>query len=186
MDPIQSINPAPKGPQQPQSWSRADKDAIGTARSLSSPIWYTVANGIVTEVYFPDVDSPQVRDLQLIITDGSTFFHDAQKDFTHEFERIETGPPNPVPTPAFRLTNTAIGQPYSVIQEVIAEPQAACLLVRTTLKGDQSLLDKLKIYVLLAPHMAGYGADNNAYVAHTSNGDRLVASRGNYWLALGA
>jgi glucoamylase len=183
---FQSINPAPKGFQQRQSWSRADKDAIGTARSLSSPIWYTVANGIVTEVYFPDVDSPQVRDLQLIITDGSTFFHDAQKDFTHEFERIETAPPNPVPTPAFRLTNTAIGQPYSVIQEVIAEPQAACLLVRTTLKGDQSLLNKLKVYVLLAPHMAGYGADNNAYVAHTSNGDRLVASRGNYWLALAA
>jgi glucoamylase len=49
MGPIQSINPAPKGPQQPQSWSRADKDGIGTARSLSSPIWYTVANGIVTE-----------------------------------------------------------------------------------------------------------------------------------------
>lgn len=186
MDLFPSINPAPKGLQQPQSWGRADKDGIGTAASLSSPVWYTVANGIVTEVYFPDVDSPQIRDLQLIITDGSTFFHDAQKDFTHQCERIDTPLPNPVPTQALRLTNTAIGQPYSVVQEVIAEPQAACLLVHTTLKGGQAVLDKLKVYVLLAPHMAGYGAGNNAYVAHTSNGDRLVASRGNYWLALGA
>jgi glucoamylase len=186
MDPIQSINPAPKRPQQPQSWSRADKDGLGTARSLSSPVWYTVANGIVTEVYFPDVDSPQVRDLQLIITDGSTFFHDAQRDFTHLCERIETPPPNPVPTQALRLTNTAIGQPYSVVQEVIAEVQAPCLLVRTTLKGNQAVLNKLRVYVLLAPRMAGYGEGNNAYVVHTSNGDRLVASRGNYWLALGA
>src|SRR5580658_2735877 len=105
MDLFQSKNPAPKGPQQPQSWGRADKDGVGTARSLSSPIWYTVANGIITEVYFPDVDSPQIRDLQLIITDGSTFFHDAQKDFTHQFERIETTPPNAVPTQGLRLTN---------------------------------------------------------------------------------
>jgi hypothetical protein len=45
---------------------------------------------------------------------------------------------NPVPTQGMRLTNTAIGQPYSVVQEVLAEPQAACLLVRTTLKGGQA------------------------------------------------
>lgn len=186
MDPIQSINPAPKGPQQPQSWSRADKAGVGTARSLSSPVWYTVAHGIVTEVYFPDVDTPQIRDLQSIITDGSTFFHDAQKDFTHKCEWIDTVGPNQVPTQGLRLTNTAIGQPYTVVQEVIAEPEAACLLVRTTLDGDQALLDKLKVYVLIAPHIAGYGAANNAYVVPTSNGHRLVASRGNYWLALGA
>jgi glucoamylase len=186
MNSIQSINPAPRGFQQPQSWSRADKDGIGTARSLSSPVWYTAAHGIVTEVYFPDVDSPQIRDLQLIVTDGATFFHDAQRDFTHRCEWIDTPPPNRVPTQGLRLTNTAIGQPYTVVQEVIAEPEAACMLVRTTLEGDQALLDKLKVYVLLAPHMAGYGAANNAYVIPTSNGRRLVASRGNYWLALGA
>lgn len=186
MDPIQSINPAPKGFQPPQSWSRADKSGVGTARSLSSPVWYTVAHGIVTEVYFPDVDTPQIRDLQLIITDGATFFHDAQKDFIHKCEWMDTPGENPVPTQGLRITSTAIGQPYIVVQEVIAEPEAACLLVRVTLHGDQALLDKLKVYALLAPHIAGYGAANNAYVVPTSSGSRLVASRGNYWLALGA
>ncbi len=75
-------NPAPGGPGNPLNWSRADKDAVATAYSLSSQVWYTMAGGILTEIYFPDVDTPQVRDFQLIITDGATFFHDAQKDFT--------------------------------------------------------------------------------------------------------
>jgi glucoamylase len=163
------------------NWSRADKDATGTARSLSSQVWYTTAGGIITEVYFPDVDKPQVRDLQLIITDGSTFFHDATKDFTYTCTL-----PDPK-AQAIRLTlNPKDNQPYTVVQDIIAEPGSSCLLVRTTLQCKQAFLDKLHVYVLLAPHMAGYGAGNYAFVANTSGGNQLVATRDNYWLALGA
>ena len=84
-----SINPAPGGPGDLPAWTRADKDGVGTAHSWASPVWYTVAGGIITEVYYPDVDTPQVRDFQLIITDGSTFFHDAQSDFTHQCDQID-------------------------------------------------------------------------------------------------
>jgi glucoamylase len=34
--------------------------------------------------------------------------------------------------------------------------------------------------------VGGYGAGNVAHRASTANGDRLVATRGNYWLAMGA
>ncbi|MGF6851412.1 hypothetical protein OKW29_000298 [Paraburkholderia sp. CI3] len=57
-------NPAPGAPGNPLNWSRADKDAVGTAYSLSSQVWYTSARGILTEIYFPDVDTPQVRDFR--------------------------------------------------------------------------------------------------------------------------
>ncbi|MDH6147937.1 MULTISPECIES: glycoside hydrolase family 15 protein [Paraburkholderia] len=173
-------NPAPGAPGNPLNWSRADKDAVGTAYSLSSQVWYTTAGGILTEIYFPDVDTPQVRDFQLIITDGSTFYHDAQKDFDHRCEWPEP------PALSFRLTSQAKGQPYTVVQDVIAEKGSACVLVRTTLQGDQDFLNKLHVYALLAPHMAGYGAGNTAHRVSTANGDRLVATRDHYWLALGA
>src|ERR1700677_2732984 len=97
-------NPAPNITQNPQSWSPANKKGIGTARSLSSSVWYTVANGIMTEIYYPDVDSPQVRDLQLIFTDGETFFHDAQKDFTNKCEWIDSDAPTPSPPMGLRMT----------------------------------------------------------------------------------
>jgi glucoamylase len=172
--------PAPGAPGVPLSWSRADKDAIGTAYSLSSQVWYTAAGGILTEIYFPDVDTPQVRDFQLIITDGSTFFHDAQKDFDCQYEWPDA------PALSCRLTATAKDQPYTVVQDVIAEKGSPCVLVRTTLQGQQEFLDKLHVYALIAPHVGGYGGGNIAHRVSTANGDRLVATRGNYWLALGA
>jgi glucoamylase len=175
-----NTNPAPGAPGKILNWSRADKDAVGTARSLASQVWYTSAGGIITEVYYPDVDTPQVRDFQLIITDGSTFFHDAKKDFATQCT---------LPYPegqAIRITSKAISQPYAVVQDIIAEPGSSCLLVRVTLQGQQAFLDTLKVYALLAPHMAGFGNGNSAFLAKTANGDRVVATRGNYWLALGA
>src|SRR4029078_3706406 len=62
-------------------WSRSDKNGVGTALSGSSLLWYTTAGGIITEVYYPDVDTPQIRDLQFLVTDGSTFFHDGTRNF---------------------------------------------------------------------------------------------------------
>src|SRR5579862_213857 len=109
-------NPAPNGPGAASTWTRADKDAVGTAHSSASQVWFTMAGGIVTEVYFPDVDTPQIRDFQLMFTDGVNFFHDAQRDFTHQCEPIDPR------APGFRLTSTAIGQPYSVVQDIIAAP----------------------------------------------------------------
>jgi glucoamylase len=174
-------HPAPGGPGAAAMWTRADKDAVGTAYSSASQIWFTAAGGIVTEIYFPDVDTPQIRDLQLMFTDGATFFHDAQRDFTHKWDAIDPR------APAFRLTSTAIGQAYSVVQDIIASSGSSCLLIRTRLVSDDpDLLDRLKVYALLAPHLQGQGEGNSGYVAITTDGKKLVAQRGDYWLALNA
>ena len=71
---------APNGPGLAPRWTRGAKDAVGTAYSTASRVWYTIAAGIVTEVYFPTIDTPQVRDLQFLVTDGSTFFHDERRN----------------------------------------------------------------------------------------------------------
>ena len=63
-------------------WTHSNKSGIGTAYSSSSQIWFTLWNGIVTEVYHPTVDRPQIRDLQFLITDGHTFLHEEKRDMT--------------------------------------------------------------------------------------------------------
>lgn len=60
-------------------WTRGNKDAVGTAYSASSRVWFTLAAGILNEVYFPTIDRPQIRDLQYLITDGESFFHDERR-----------------------------------------------------------------------------------------------------------
>src|ERR1041384_1286217 len=57
-------------------WTHGDKDGVGTAYAAASRIWFTLWNGIITEVYYPTVDHPQIRDLQCLVTDGKTFFQD--------------------------------------------------------------------------------------------------------------
>lgn len=64
---------APGAPGDPASWTEADKDGFATAESLSSRVWLTLDDGRLTEVYYPDLGTSSVRDLQLIVSDGETF-----------------------------------------------------------------------------------------------------------------
>ena len=78
-------HPASGGPGIEPRWTRSDKDGVGTAYSALSRVWFTVSKGILNEVYYPTIDRPQIRDLQYLITDGETFFHDERHlDNTHE------------------------------------------------------------------------------------------------------
>ena len=45
-------------------WTHGDKDGVGTAYAASSRIWFTLWNGVITEVYYPTKDHTQIRDLQ--------------------------------------------------------------------------------------------------------------------------
>ena len=81
-------------------WTNARKVGVGTAVGKDSKVWFTLADGIVTEMYWPQVDMAQVTDLQLLVTDGSTFFHEEKKDTTHKAEYIDDK------SLAYRLTNT--------------------------------------------------------------------------------
>jgi glucoamylase len=76
------------GPGIEPTWTRTAKVAVGTAYSTSGRLWYTFDEGCVTEVYYPTIDSPQIRDLQLLVTDGETFFHDERRSFVSEVDCI--------------------------------------------------------------------------------------------------
>ena len=51
-------------------WTDADKDGIGTAYSSGGRVWFTLRRGILTEVYYPTIDHPQLRDMEFLFADG--------------------------------------------------------------------------------------------------------------------
>src|SRR5512137_855938 len=55
------------------TWAPAAKDAVGTALGTSR-LWFTLAQGIVTEVYYPRPDIPQLKDLGFIVGDDAGFW----------------------------------------------------------------------------------------------------------------
>ena len=55
------------GPGSDPLWAPGGKDAIGTCLTPQSPVWFTLAQGVVTEVYYPRVDLANSRDLQFLL-----------------------------------------------------------------------------------------------------------------------
>src|SRR5690349_7107270 len=99
-------------------WTRSDKDGIGTAYAAPSTLWFTIAKGVVTEVYYPTIDRPQIRDLQYLATDGATFFHDERRGFDNDHVALAEN------ALGFRITNTSHptpgGQVYRIVKQVIS------------------------------------------------------------------
>ncbi|WP_228013286.1 hypothetical protein [Nostoc edaphicum] len=80
-------------------WTQGNKDGVGTAKAISSRVWFTLSNGILNEVYYPTIDRPQIRDLQYLITDGSSFFHEEK----HLYTKTERISPHVL---GYRITNS--------------------------------------------------------------------------------
>ena len=152
-----SSRDAPGAPGIQPRWTSSAKDGIGTAYSTGSSLWFTLSHGIVNEVYYPHVDTPNTRDLQFLITDGETFCHEERRDLDHLTETVEQD------GLLYRLTNTERAGRYLIVKYIIGEPHSAVLLVHTRLEiTDPKLSGKLQVYALLAPHLKGSGQHNSA------------------------
>src|SRR2546423_4790669 len=71
-----AVSPASAATDGPGALSHFDlsrKDCLGTAQNTTSKVWFTVANGVLSDVYYPTADNTNVETLQYIVTDGSTF-----------------------------------------------------------------------------------------------------------------
>lgn len=160
-------------------WTHGDKNGVGTAYSGTSRIWFTMWAGIVTEVYYPTVDLPQMRDLQLMVTDCETFFHDELRHVRSTMQRLDN-------MLGYLVTSEDPESRYRFEKEIISDPHVPCILQRTRFFGEPDFLRRLKTYVLCAPHLEVGGAGNSAWVMEVAGREVLVANRGNEWLALGA
>ncbi|HKK26982.1 MAG TPA: glycoside hydrolase family 15 protein, partial [Gemmatimonadota bacterium] len=168
------------GPGIDPRWTRSAKEGIGTACSDASRLWYTTSAGIVNEVYFPTIDSPQIRDLQYLVADGAGLFHDERRHTD-----AVTGPLDGHSL-GYRIVNREPGGRYRIEKELFADPDLPCLLLRTRFEPREDLRDDLRLYVLLAPHLEVGGRDNSGYAARVAGRTLLTAHRGGTWLALGA
>ena len=79
---------APGWPGALSHFDLARKDCLGTARNTTSKVWYTVANGVLSDVYYPTIDNTNVETLQYVVTDGSTFTDLQTRDMTYAVEAI--------------------------------------------------------------------------------------------------
>ena len=151
------------GPGDAAAWTTGNKLAVGTSADPTSKVWFTVAKGITTEVFYPRLDVPNMQDMQFIITDGSTFV-DLERDATNHvvsmpdekaLEYTVTNTDKRA-TPKYRITNT-----------YITDPSRSTQLIQTRFQS----LDggTYRLYLLENPSMAGGGANDNAWWDSTNS-----------------
>jgi len=168
------------GPGIEPRWTQGNKDGVGTAYSADSTVWFTLWNGCITEVYYPTIDRPQVRDLQFLATDGESFFHEEKRHLESHTER-------PLKHALlYRIISSDPEGRYRIVKEVVCDPHLSSVLQRTRLEGDADFLSRLRLFVLCAPHLEVGGWGNNACMVEAAGREILAAHRGDVWLALAA
>jgi glucoamylase len=161
-------------------WTSSAKEGIGTAYNSASCLWFTLSHGIVNEIYFPHVDSPNTRDLQFLITDGESFCHEERRDLIHRIAYPEHN------TLLYRLTNSDREGRYRLVKEIVVDPHSSVLLMHTRLEVmDPKLHGKLHLYALLAPHMKGTGKNNSAHLCGVGGRKLIEAHREDIDLSFG-
>ncbi|MGW0807326.1 glucodextranase DOMON-like domain-containing protein [Nonomuraea sp. NPDC002799] len=144
-DPVQAATPAPGGPGAPSHFGPARKDCVGTAAGRASKVWYTVAGGVLSDVYEPTIDNTNVETMQFVVTDGRTFTELQARDTTYQVSTDRSGL-------TCTITATSRNGRYRLTTTYLTDPDRDAVVVRTRLQPAG-----LRLYVRLDASVNGNG-----------------------------
>ncbi len=167
LTPARAAEDAPGYPGEAADWSPGDKDGFGTAiGALDSKVWYTLNDGVLSEVFAPRIDTPGSRDTQLVVTDGATFTDREDEATEHRVELLD---PRAL---VYRQVNTATSGKYRITKTYTTDPARSAVLVDVRFESLDG--NPYQVYVL---HDVGLGLNANDDTGRSASGG-LVATDG--------
>jgi len=155
---------APGGPGARALWTAGNKDGFGTSTTLGSKVWYTLNGGELTEVYYPDLGTPAVRDLQFVVTDGKSWVEREREDTGHGLRLTDSR------SLSYQQVNTDPHGRFRITKTYTTDPSRSVLMMR--LHFESLTNQPLHLYILYDPSLSGNGDDDSGSTA----GNDLVAS----------
>jgi len=135
---------APGGPGATSYLDTARKDCFGTARNTTSKVWFTVAGGVLSDVFSPTIENTNVSTVQYIVTDGRTFADLQQRDMTYS---VSSPDPSGM---VCQVTSTDRAHRFRLVSDYVTDPARDSVVIHTTLVpmgGDARSVQNLKVYV---------------------------------------
>src|SRR5215216_4757059 len=157
---------APGAPGDPAVWTPADKDGFGTSTTTASKVWYTLNDGELTEVYYPDLGTPSVRDLQFIVSDGQTFAEREAEATNQQVQLVDAR------ALEYRQVNTDKDGKYRITKTYVTDPARSTVLVDVTFESLDG--NPYQLYAFYDPSLSNDGMDDTA----SSQNGQLLASDG--------
>ena len=136
------------------TWTEANKTGFGTARARRSNVWFTLQDGRMSEVFYPDLSTPSVRSLEFVVTDGETF---TDRTSRHTDTTVDRPDPRSL---RFTQTNTDKDGRYRLTEQYVTSSDHDSVVVRvrlTSLDGGS-----YRLYVLHDPALTNDGMDDRA------------------------
>jgi len=142
---------ATDGPGALSHFDLARKDCLGTARNTTSKVWYTVAGGLLSDVYYPTIDNTNVETLQYVVTDGATFTDLQSRDMTYTVQSLDASGME------CRVVETAKSGRYQIVTDYITDTNRNALVLDITLKSLVKKGPPLALYLRFDPTVNGNG-----------------------------
>lgn len=160
----------------PSVWNYAGKIGIGTSyeRYLNkqysdaaptgtvSKVWFSMAQGIVTETAYGLIHEAQIKDLQFLVT-GNGFFDEEKADTNSTIQYLHTDRDGRPLSLAYRVINTDKEGKYQIEKHIFTDPDRQTLFIRVIFTANE---DNIIPYILINPHMKNTGNKDVAYVSN--------------------
>jgi glucoamylase len=136
---------APDSPGTQSYLDLARKDCFGTARNTTSKVWFTVADGVLSDTFSPTIQNSNVNTLQYIVTDGRSFTDMQQRDMTYTVSSPDRS------GMVCRVTSRDRKRGFALVTDYLTDPARDSVVMHTTLEPlhgtATAALRRLKVYV---------------------------------------
>tara|TARA_R110002072_G_scaffold64203_2_gene159194 strand:+ start:32959 stop:35130 length:2172 start_codon:yes stop_codon:yes gene_type:complete len=157
---IQPVGEAFGHPGIQANWASAKNVQVGTYYEPSSqtdnksPVWFTNAKGMLTEVFFPTIDIGQIKDSQLLVTDNKSFFVE-EKNLKHNVTVVSPS--------IVRLENYDRSGRFHTTHTFFTLKDSATIVDEVTVTTN---VDGLSFYLLTNPHLNNTGSHDTGMVEY--------------------
>ncbi len=163
---------APGAPGQPATWSYAGKTGIGTSyeqyqdgryadsakTGAVSKVWFSLAQGVLTETMAGLIHEAQLRELQLVVQ-GQGFVDEEKTATDSQIDYLLKDAAGRPLSLSYRVTNTAKNGLYNIEKQYFTDPSAQTMVIRTRFTA---LSDGLTVYSYVDPAIANTGSNDSA------------------------
>src|ERR1700722_10480656 len=167
---------APGAPGANATWNESNLQGFADSLGSAPKVWYSLGDGELEHVFYPETDTPSTFGLQYIVTDGSTFTDRETANTSHTISLVD-------PTSlVWQQVNTAANGDFTITKTYVADPSRSVVLVQTTFDNLSS--SPLQLYADYLPQLNNDGMGNTGGT-DAASGD-LASSNGSVSSALAA
>ncbi|MDQ6920675.1 MAG: glycoside hydrolase family 15 protein, partial [Candidatus Dormibacteraeota bacterium] len=164
---LDTLARAPGAPGAAAGWGPGRKEGFGTAPGRLSRVWFTIAQGNLSEVFYPAIDRPALLGLRfLVAAPGSPPVDDAA-EAEHQVRWLEPG------VPCFTVESRHFE--YVLNTTFATDPESDVLLISGDFRPE---MPDVRLYLQATPHGAADGT------VLPRDPPALAAHQGDVWMVL--